>query len=209
MTRIIILFVVLTAAVSTSFGQGYRGKRFLAAYSPSYSMVNPSYGFDQFILYNSVKVGYTLSKHLTINVNGQYGSTKAFSKYGFESCQIKDISGGVALLYFRKFHQNYAPIGRYMGLRFDYGTQNSFREEVYIPDPLYPSYTETIEYYDDQERVSLMVISAEFGRNYLIKEKFLFGYGIQYGFIIGSGKMFSAPNARQLLKPHFNFGIVF
>lgn len=205
MTKIVTSLLLICMYANVSFGQGYRGKRFMATYSPSYTMIEPPFGFTNFILYNSVKVGYVLSNHFVVNVNGQFGKTNERDFNRFETFSIKDVSGGISFLYFRKFHQNYAPVGRYMGLRFDYGKQNSVRE---IPDPEDIYNEQKLYYYDDQIRTKMMIISAEFGRNYVFKEKFLFGYGIQYGFVLGDTHE-DAPKYRQLLKPHFNFGIIF
>lgn len=196
-------FVVLFVLTSTA--QGYRGKRFSVSYQPSYSMVNPPFGFNKMLLYNRVNVGFAVGNHLTVNLSGQYGKSKEkeWRRGDFDNFGINDITGGISLLYFRKFHQNYAPIGRYMGIGFEYGIQNATREEI-NPDNEYNPYI----YYDNQETASLMVISAYFGRNFLAKEKFLFGWGIQYGWCIGDKHAY-APSARMLLKPNFTFGIIF
>ena len=202
---ITLLFAGLFSASSNA--QGYRGKRFSVAYQPSYALAG-FYTFNRMIMYNRVNLGFALGDHLTVNLSGQYGKTKEkeWSGGGYENFGINDITGGISLLYFRKFHQNYAPIGRYMGIGFEYGQQNAGRT---ILEPVEgSSYSNELDYYDSEERTSLMVISAYFGRNFLAKEKFLLGWGIQYGWCMGD-KANQTPSMRMLVKPNFTFGIIF
>jgi hypothetical protein len=118
---------------------------------------------------------------------------------------VNDVSGGISFCYFYKNHQSFAPLGRYIGISFDYGTQNKDRT-VYTIDPLYPDYPPGEEkYYDKQEKTSLMIMSIITGKNFLIKEKLLLGYGIQFGLVVkGNG-----PVLRHFIKPQFNIGFLF
>jgi hypothetical protein len=201
----ILRFIFLcTLLVSfSSFGQGYRGKRFTFAYQPGYSMLEPPYDFKHIMMHHKANVGFALSKHFSVHLTGSYTNSREFQDFSYESLQVKDLTGGISFLYFFKNHQSFAPIGRYFGIGLDFGRQNLLRtvygEPEYEGGPL-----EENLYYDDVESTSLMIYSAYFGKNFLIKERLLLGYGVQFGWSSGEG-----PKSRHFLKPQFNLGFIF
>lgn len=200
-----LLLIVLLCCTQTTFSQGYRGKRFSLSYQPGYSMLNPSYDFKNLILHHRLNLGFVIGKHFTINLNGSYtNSRETLSFDNYESVQVNDVSGGISFCYFYKNHQSFAPLGRYIGISFDYGTQNKAR--IVYGLPLYDGYPpEEYQYYDKQEKTSLMIMSIFTGKNFLIKEKILLGYGIQFGLVVkGNG-----PVLRHFIKPQFNIGFLF
>ena len=198
--RILFLFVLVA---SISHGQGYRGKRFSLAYQPGYSMVDLSYDFGHIIMHQKLNLGMTLGKHFSVNLTGSYTNSREMTNGTYENLQINDITGGITFSYFYKNHQSFAPIGRYFGIGVDFGRQNL--ERIVIEeqtDPYY--YASEYKYYDNEETTRLFIFSAFFGKNFLIKEKLLLGYGIQYGICSGNG-----PVARHCIKPQFIIGLIF
>lgn len=197
-----ILFLLLVSA-TTALGQGYRGKRFSLAYQPGYSMVNLSYDFGHIIMHQKVNFGMALGKHFSVNLTGSYTNSREMTNGDYENLQIKDVTGGITFTYFYKNHQSFAPIGRYFGLGIDIGRQNL--ERTVYGDPYYVGGPkQEFLYYDNAETTKLYIFSAFFGKNFLIKERLLLGYGIQYGLCSGNG-----PVARHCLKPQFIIGIIF
>lgn len=185
--------------------QGYRGKKFTISYQPGYSMVNPSFEFNRIMMHNKLNLGFAISKHLSINLLGSYTNSRgmATEKYSTTTMQVKDITGGISVNYFKKKTQSFAPIGRFIGLSIEFGSQNLYRTE-YGP-PIYPGNPPSeYTYYDNLNRGKLILYSVVFGKNYLLKEKFILGYGIQYGLCSNGGPIY-----RHLIKPQFNLGIIF
>lgn len=216
MRTLFLLILSLTLYTSVLHAQGYRGKRMEIDYNPAYSMANPIYGFSSLFLSHRLNFGYALSNHWMINLNGQFASSRPLNIIGtgiISELNIKDISGGFSFLYFRKFHQGYAPVGRYMGVGVDFGTQNTWRVESDTVSYGFGQYDITDRYfYDDKEPGSMICVYAIFGRNYLIRERYLFGYGIQYGYVLGNDGIEDAGvnlSYRHVIKPHFKIGILF
>lgn len=202
--RTLITILVFTSILATdSFGQGYRGKRFAITYQPGYSMVD--YLSFYFVGHHKLNLGYAVSKHFMINVHGNYSASRELDHYYYEKYQIKDITAGGSILYFRKIQQSYAPIGRYMGIGFDYGQSNSERV-VTIQESPGSSYYYDYYYYDDVDRQTYMFVSAIFGRNYLIKERLLLGWGMNWGFNINNR---ADQPIRQLGRANITCGFIF
>lgn len=183
------------------FSQGYRGKRFSISYQPGYSMVTPSYDFKSIIMHQKVNVGFAIAKHWSVNLIGAYTNSREMQNSNFQTLQVKDITGGVSINYFKKNLQSFAPIGRFVGLSIEVGSQNLVRNGFILVN--IPPTPKPMDYYDTQKRGSLVLISAIFGKNFLIKEHIIFGYGVQFGYCTGGG-----PYYRHLIKPQFNFGII-
>lgn len=198
-STLFILFIVITTCAQA---QGYRGQRFVFMYQPSLATTSVL-NLPKTYTYHRLSAGYVLSDHLLFNVHGQFGAKKYSTDLSvfIDEGAIKDISGGVELLFFRKINQCYAPLGKFIGFGFEYGRQNSVRE---IPDPTTIYYNLLI--YDDQNRVPLYVISAVLGRNYMIGKHFLLGLGVQYSYCLGDPHVGSL-KYRQAVKPFINLGI--
>lgn len=198
--RFVFLFLV---TASSAFGQGYRGKRFSLAYQPGYSMVDLSYDFGHIIMHQKLNFGVALGKHFSVNLTGSYTNTREMTSGSYENLQIKDVTGGITFTYFYKNHQSFAPIGRYFGLGIDIGRQNLERT-IFVASPYIGNPPSEFRYYDNEETTKLYIFSAFFGKNFLIKERILLGYGIQFGLCSGTG-----PVARHCIKPQFIFGFIF
>lgn len=196
MNRVLLLSVVFLFVSFAGYTQGYRGKRFSFSYKPSYNVASGSWPLRYWIYYHDVDLGFALSDHWSVNVRGMYGTHKMQPVNGFYDAEINDLTVGLSFSYFRKQMQSFAPVGKYIRFGLDYGKQNSARE------------VDGISVYDGFERIDLIIPSVTFGRNFLIKEWLLFGYGLQTGWCFGDPEKRS-PKARQLFKPHFNIGIIF
>ncbi len=183
--------------------QGYRGRKFSLSYVPGYSMIEPPFDFKHVIAHQKINLGYSLSKHLSVNLIGSFTNTRTMTSPRYKEVQIKDITYGIGFNYFKKQQQSFAPVGRFIGFSFEFGSQNL--EQISYAPPYYPGGKPIKEYYyNDQKRGDLMLFSINFGKNYLFKDRFLVGYGIQYGYCTQGG-----PNWRHFVKPQFNFGIIF
>ncbi len=202
-SNFLIPILVICIFSQVSYSQGYRGRKFSFSYVPGYSMVDPSFDFLHIICHQKLNLGYSFAKHWSLNLIGSYTNSRTMTNPKYEEIQIKDITYGVSINYFKKKHQSFAPVGRYMGLSFEFGSQNLERVEYsppyYSGGPLQEDF-----FYNDQNRGKLIIFSANFGKNYLIKDRFLLGYGIQYGFCSKGG-----PTLRHFIKPQFNLGIIF
>jgi len=201
--------IILLLLLNTTFSQGYRGKRFSVSYQPGYSFLGYFSPEDLHgLIHNKLSVGFALSDQ--ISVNGTISNTirDSIQYRGYEAYNIQDFTLGINFLYFKKVLNAHTPIGKYIGLGFEYGEQNSSRT-VDIPVPSSWGWGanayRTEDYFDNFERVPLMIVSIYFGRNFLIKEKFLFGYGIQGGISLTQNNQPS----RHFGKPFFNFGYIF
>ena len=189
---------------SNSIGQGYNGKRFTFTYQPAYSMVD--FVSEKFVLHQKLILGYSVSKNFSIDLHVSDSRSKLYvSNYGNikPTFQIHDFLIGGSIFYHRKFHHSYAPLGRYYGIGLDIGQQNSLRE-VTVPSEYYYDEEYVYEFYDDVNRVRMILVSAYFGRNFLFKEKIFFGYGLQ----LGIGLEENQP-LRHFGKPYINCGILF
>lgn len=194
--------LLFTLILAISFGgtinaQGLNGKRFTFSYQPGYSFTLGYYQDIDFMLHHRANLGFALSDHWTVNASFLY-SHRETRHSSYEDFIINDMGGGISFLYFRKIHQSFAPNGRYMGFGFDYGTSNGKHLNPNITD-------DSKEYsYSELGKTNLMVASAIFGRNFIIKDHILIGYGIQWGFTIGAYQP-----QRHLGKPFFNLGLIF
>lgn len=198
--------LIVLLASSNTFGQGYRGKRFTASYQPAISMINPPYDFGHLMMHHKLNVGFAIGKHLSINLTGSYTNTREWTDFylyqHYTSMQINDLSGGINIMYYYKNFQSFAPLGRYVGLGIEYGRQNTDREVSYIDPVNY--YKEIDRYYDNTKTGRLILFSVIFGKNYVIKNNLLLGYGIQFGMTNGTG-----PILRHCIKPQFTIGYIF
>lgn len=188
-----------------SFSQGYRGKRFSLTYQPGYSMVEPSYDFKRIMMHNKLNVGCALGKHFSLNLTGSYTNSRTFetpNSSSYRSVQVNDITGGFVINYYYKNFQSFAPLGRYVGFGIDFGSQNTERIEYVPSEPGYAPYE--YKHYDGAKKDRLMIYSFFFGKNFLVKDHFLLGWGVQYGLCSGTG-----PVLRHCIKPQFNLGIIF
>lgn len=205
--RIIILLIVIVF-FQTSFSQGYRGKRFSVSYQPGYSMID-FLGEPFFLIgHNKLDISYSISNHFSVGLNASYTKTKEKVYYWVSSdnvFEVRDELIGIKLSYFRKKQESFSPFGRYFAIGLDYGTQNTLRTELEYSDE-YKDGVKERDYYDSKYRNNVGIISFYFGRNFLIKQRFLFGYGFQVGL-----KFLNYKNQpmRHFGKPHFNIGYIF
>lgn len=196
-SAIFILSLSFLLCAQFASGQGYRGKRFTIAYQPGYSMLIPTYDFQNIMMHHKLNAGVALGKHLSLNLTGSYTNSRALSSNDYyESVQVNDVSAGITLQYFYTNFQSFAPIGRYVGLGIDFGMQNSKRD--------LSTETQTIYRYDSQVREKMMMISIYLGKNFLVRERILLGYGVQLGVITQGDFKF-----RHCVKPQFIIGIPF
>jgi hypothetical protein len=191
------------------YSQGYRDNKFSLSYQPAYSLIGTL--STKFLTHHKVNFGWSVLKHFSINSTFSYSkkdffildselSGESFDGRIYKTFNIKDISGGINILYFRKSMQGYSPIGKYFGVGMDFGKQNSLSTLTNPNNPLY-----VFNYYTDLDRETLIMISAFIGRNFLIKEKVLLGYGIQFSRILNVADQ----PERQNSKPYFNMGYIF
>jgi hypothetical protein len=201
-----LFFGILAICLSSSlfsFGQGYRGKRFSLTYQPGYSMVEPSFDFKRIVMHSKLNFGCALGKHFSVNLTGSYTNSRTFespNSSSYKSVQINDVTGGIVINYYYKNYQSFAPLGRYVGFGVDFGTQNA--ERIVLKDNEYG--TDENKYYDGTKKNRLVIYSFYFGKNFLVKDRLLLGWGIQYGLCSGAG-----PTLRHCIKPQFNLGIIF
>lgn len=196
-TRLTLLFLLI---LQITLAQGYRNHRFSLSYQPAYSFFN-YLELDPMtpISHHKLNLGCALGKHFSVNLTGQhsFGGREATGNLG-ETILISDQLVGLQFNYFRKLHNSFTPIGTYWGVSFEYGMQNDTREEIV---DIY-----TLIHIDDTNREPFAVISIHTGRNYLIKERLLLGFGLQFGLAVMNTE--DQPQ-RYLGKPTFNIGFIF
>lgn len=225
MNKVFFLFIFLgLSCANVSLSQGYKDKRFSTSYEYGYSMLGRFFTFDRFVLSrHTLDASYTLSRRLSVGLRFNYakktlpadilvgtlGNDKIFTLYGgtndgtFRSAMIEDLSFGISLRYFAKSNGCYAPIGKYFALGYERGSQNSTRlvEEIYSgssnPDRIYV--------YDRAVKETLQVFSVTYGRNILIYDKILVGYGLTMSFNQNRFQQFR----RFMGRPFINVGILF
>ena len=201
-SRFIFLLFSALFAHQLLFSQGYRGNKFSISYQPGYSMIDPSYDFKHVIFHQKMNLGFSIADHWSINLIGSYTNSRTMKNSKYNEFQIKDYTGGLSINYFKRRKQCFAPIGRFVGFSVEYGSQNQERIEYVTINQ--GSQLFKLKFYDSESRGSLMIFSVNTGKNYLIKDRYLLGYGIQYGISTGNG-----PAVRHFIKPQFNFGIIF
>lgn len=124
---------------------------------------------------------------------------------------VKDQTVGLNLFYHRQIKHGFAPGGKYFGIRIDYGMQNG---RTLVQNSSYdPEYAENCSscdeeygmdiFYDDRNRQSFWIFSLVFGRNMILKDRYLFGYGIQWGWNTGENQPM-----RYIAKPFINLGVI-
>lgn len=204
----LLLFTIIIILFTTAHSQGYRGNRFSISYQPGYSVVG--YLSEPFFLigHHKFDVSYSISNHFSIGLNASYTKTKEKVYYWASSdnvFEIRDKLIGLKLSYFRKKQESFSPFGRYFAVGFDFGMQNTLRTELVYSN----EYKEGVKeryFYDSKYRNNVGILSFYFGRNFLIKQRFLFGYGFQAGLKVLNYK--NQP-MRHFAKPHFNIGYIF
>jgi hypothetical protein len=209
------IFVFTTLISCCLRAQGYRDHHFSVSYQPAYSFID-YFDPERLVLVSHQKInfGFTLGKHFSVSLTSQYsfgkkegfyGGTPSNAPEGTSDATIKDVLGGIQVNYYRKSKQAFSPNGKYFGLGVEYGMSNSYRE-ILVQSSDSWSYSYPYEFYDDEKRVPIIVVSFYTGRNFIIKERFLLGYGIQAGFVIGGGE---GQLMRHFGKPFFNLGYIF
>lgn len=216
----LLLCILLLAAVNSLEAQGFQDKRFSASYELGPSFLGRQVLYDRIILLrNSLEMHYALNKRFTVGVGlnftrrdidsaviGFMGLTS--KEFGFRPSTlphayttatiISDLTLSIRLRYYARKNGSVAPLGSYFGLSFDQGFQNSFYEYI-------DAQGETRMKYDKGNRVPLSLVSATFGRNIILKQKFILGYGMTLGYNITRENQFR----RYIARPFVNFGILF
>lgn len=206
MRNYLLIFLIFSLSSSVTFSQGgFRGKKFAISYQPSYSFLSKQYFISKHVLFhNSLSVLYSPFKFLSFGVSGSYLKKEILDHKNYEYVDVNDQTIGFTVNYHRQIKHGFAPGGKYFGLRVDFGFQNGETLEMKpYSDCATCSDVEHV-YYDDRERQQLIVFSLVMGRNLILKDKFLVGYGIQWGLASGDNQPW-----RYLAKPFFNLGIIF
>ena len=206
--------------------QGYRGKRFSLSYQPAYSFyeaydvsVNPigHHKFDFGMAFKNITLNVTW-QHSFMSQNNHFeleegyieGESQVPTNLG--DLHVKDIVWGGQINFYKKEKRAFAPFGKYIGFGIEKGFGNSMTADtfyVYVADFRGDIDTSThyISAYDDRERVPITLLSFYIGRNFVFKESFLFGYGIQFS--AARPSEFRRPGYFHMAKPFFNFGFIF
>lgn len=188
-----------------SFSQGgFRGKKFAISYQPSYSFLSTNYFISKHVLFhNTLNVDYSPFKFLSLGVSASYLRKEIIGHDDYEYVDVNDQTIGISIKYHRQIKHGFAPSGKYIGFRLDFGYQNGETLEV-EPHPDCAT-CDDVEYlyYDERARQQVIVYSLIMGRNFIVKDKFLLGYGIQWGLSSGDNQPW-----RYLAKPFFNLGII-
>ena len=214
-----LLIILLLAGVESLNAQGFQEKRFSASYEIGPSFLGRNFLWDRFIvLRNSLEVHYALSKRFTVGLGVNYArknlpdSTAFLSltskEFGFQESQfltgyfekalVSDFTISLRLRYYAKRNGSFAPIGSYFGLSFDQGFQNTVSEYLDEFGGVYYSY-------DSKDRGMLSLLTATFGRNIILQQKFLIGYGMTLGYNLTRENQFR----RYVSRPFVNLGILF
>lgn len=218
----VLLILLFVAAADSLNAQGFQDKRFSASYEIGPSFLGRFLIWDQFILLrNSLEIHYALSKRFTIGVGVNYArknlpdSLSIISltrKPNFEfdvedlplqngvftQALVSDLTISIRLRYYARKSGSIAPLGSYFGLSFDQGFQNSVTE--------YENTLGEIGFrYDKTNRTMLSLVTATFGRNIILKQKFLLGYGMTLGYNITRENQLR----RYAARPFVNLGILF
>ncbi|WP_107040148.1 hypothetical protein [Brumimicrobium mesophilum] len=206
--RKLILFIILvfiTIGVNAQSYQGYQGKKFSFSYQPSYVVLN--YFSTKLLAPQTINFTYSPFQHFSIGLSATSANKEFFNDYHYKYMHVNDKTIGIAFNYHRKNKGSYSPAGRYIGLKFEYGTQNGEtlqQEEVEVPNCV--NCFENLYYYDERGKGKMIVASVIFGRNFILKDHFLLGYGIQWGLIVNDNN--NQP-MRHMGRPFFNLGIIF
>ncbi len=178
---------MLIGLVGSAKAQDHRGHRFSVSVEPGISFLK----FNEFpVLHNRLSIGMVLGKQLELKA--QYlNTTNTYDHGTLYSIRTNDVAYGLSILVYIRNNGAIAPVGRFIGAGIYIGTQN---------DNYIYSHSEGVE------KVSLAVVTSQFGRNFLFKTRFKFGYGIEWGLsLLNTKKIYS----RYLIKPTFTFGFMF
>lgn len=196
--KLLVPFLLFFSVSFLSFSQRNKNYKIALSYQPSYVIMN--YVSTHLLFSQSINVTYSPFDHFSFNLSASTAKAE-FTSTKYEYMQINDKSIGISINYHSKKKQSFAPSGNYVGIKFDAGFQNGVSKGFVNVNFSNTPYQ--VLYYDDQARQRMYVASVIFGRNFIYKERFLIGYGIQWGLIIGTGQPI-----RNLGKPFFNLGIV-
>jgi hypothetical protein len=193
-----ILTVLLLAAAFPVASQGYGNKRFVFNYSPAYSVILTEAIIisPYFVQHHKAELGISLSKRLLFNVN--YENARNLNSVD-DAPYVKDNTCGISFVFFQNKKGSFAPIGKYVGIGLNYGTQY-VRKYKSVSLPYGGTYTAS---YDKKE--TAVLFSLYTGQNYIVFDRLFLGYGIQWGVPIDG----SETNLRHLGKPYFKLGICF
>jgi long-subunit fatty acid transport protein len=216
----LLLCILSLASINFILAQGFQNKRFSASYELGPSFLGRHFIYDRIILLrNSLEIYYALNKRFTVGVGLNFirrdidtatiASMALTSKaFGFNpntlnhtfstSTIVSDFTLSIGFRYFAQKYGSLAPLGRYFGLSFEQGFQNAFYEYVDADG-------ETRMKYDSGNRVPLSLVSATFGRNIILNQKFMLGYGMIMGYNITRENQFR----RYTARPFINLGILF
>lgn len=224
MKKIILSIILVVLTIQIGFAQGYKNKRFAASYEYGYSFLGRYFIYDSNVLSRHTgSLSYALSRRFSIDAKFNYAKktlnanegvfglgSRDFIGYsefsqlteysGFRNAMIEDFTFGVSIKYFAKSNGCYAPIGKYFALGFEQGFQNG---ATVLPPTDINEQPELA--YDRTARETLRLISFTYGRNVLLKEKFLLGYGLTMSISQFRFLQFR----RHIARPFISLGYIF
>lgn len=214
MRTLVFMFCLISS--TNSFSQEPFGKRFMVSMKQGFSLVD--YISTDFIGHNRLSINCVFGKNFMIGVDGNYSYAK-YNKYKTDpnyssgniwenAPQIRDMSVGASLYYFRNKEGGYAPTGRYFFISTSYGVANVQRYEKVQTggnqwNPYY-SYYNTLD--KDSTRTSI-ILGIGFGRNFIIKKRLLLGYSLDFGFDMKATQ--ARWENRYIMRPSIQIGYTF
>jgi len=221
MKRRILFLLVLIVSIPQAYAQGYKDKRFSASYELGYSMLGRILTWDIHILSrHTFDASYTLSKRFSVGARFNYakktlpadiaagtlGQRDFFNTFGsingtFKNAMIEDVTFGISLRYFAKSNGCYAPIGKYFAIGYEQGRQNG----TTLISQNNSSGSNAVYSYGRDNRTTLRLMSITYGRNILVYDKVLLGYGMT----VSANQFRNLQFRRFIARPFVNVGIVF
>jgi hypothetical protein len=221
MKRNALILLLFIAFCPIAFSQGYKDKRFSASYELGYSMLGRFLTWDRFVLSrHTLDASYTLSKRFSVGarfnyakktlpadiIAGTLGQRDFFNTFGqvngtFKNAMIEDITFGISIRYFAKSNGCYAPIGKYFAIGYEQGRQNGTTLIVQGTS----SSSDDVYSYGRENRTTLRLLSITYGRNILVYDKVLLGYGMT----MSVNQLRELQLRRFIARPFVNVGFVF
>ncbi len=220
--RTTVLIFYLVSSVY-SFSQEPFGKRFIVSGKQGFTMAN--FISRDFVGHNRLSVNYVFGKNFMVGIDGNYTygqyerlqtGTGYYSSIdgGYYSAfwttppQIRDLSVGMSLYYFRNKEGGLAPTGRYFFISGSYGIANAYREEIALTGGTQWNPTYTVYKYlnKDSTRTSI-IIGIGFGRNFIIEKRLLLGYSLDFGIDVRA--VASQWSNRYIMRPSIQIGYTF
>ncbi len=191
MKNIVILFS-FSCFISFAQNGGYDGKRFSVTYKPGCSFSNILFTYPQTYFHNKIEIGASLFNFCQLNVNAEI--VNSYRGYGEDGYLLDKTIGG-SILFFKTYKGYYSPIGSYLGLGINKGEEET-HNQYYVQNNGTTTFI---------KKSKIMAISIYTGQNYIVYDRFLLGYGVQWGWINIENEI----SRHYFAKPYLKLGVVF